>query len=176
MSGYMAAASLAFAVIGTGMSAVAAAKQGQAQAAAATYQAQVARNAKQVADWQAADALKRGAVAEQNRRFKTQQQMGTQRAALASSGTELGFGSNADIIGDTAAAGEFDALTIRNNSEREAWDKKVMAANLEGEAGLQQSKADFASSSIGLGVGANLIAGASSVADKWAVYKNKGII
>lgn len=172
----IAGASLALAAAGTAMSAIGSARQQEAAASAATYQAQVARNAQMVADYQAQDALKRGQVAEQERRQKTAQQIGAQRAALASSGTDVNTGSNADIQGDTASTGELDALTIRNNAEREAYDKKVMASNYAGEATLDSSKAANAISMEGLGVGANLLAGASSIADKWAVYKDKKIL
>jgi hypothetical protein len=169
----LAIASLALGAVGTGVGAVGALQQGQAQAAAARYQAAVAGNAQKVAQWQAKDAIDRGKVAEQQRRTKTALQIGSQRAALASSGTDVNSGSNLDIIGDTAATGEFDALTIRSNAEREAWDKKVQGSNLAADAQLSRSRAGFAEQAGMLGAGANLIAGASSVSDKWLKYKDK---
>ncbi len=168
----LAIASLAATAASAGMSAIGASKQAEAQASAARYQAQVADNARKVAEWQAEDALKRGRTEEDRRRTKTALQISAQRAALASSGTLVeGEGSNIDITGDTAAAGEFDALTIRSNAERDAWSKRVQASNLHGEAALQRSKAAFADEMGMFGVGANLIAGASSVADKWSSYR-----
>src|SRR5690348_14280250 len=87
---------LALSAVGAGVSAVGALQQGQAQAAAANYQAQVARNAQTVAQWKANDALARGDTQALERDQKTRAQVGAQRAALASSGTDLSVGSNTD--------------------------------------------------------------------------------
>lgn len=185
----MAGVSMAATVAATAMSAVGSAQQSAAQAAAARnqsqaamYQAQVAQNAQKVAEWQAADAVKRGEVAEEQRRTKTKLQIGAQRAALASMGADIGSGSNLDIIGDTAEVGEMDALTIRGNAQRDAYERKMVAATAGGDAAMQQfaganlaARANSYESNSWIGVGANLISGASSVADKWTMYKSKGV-
>lgn len=199
----IAGASLAATAAGTVMSAIGSSNQSSGQAAAmraqgdaqqrqaqaAQYQSQVALNSKKVAEWQAADALKRGQVAEEQRRTKTKLQIGAQRAAMGSMGADVGSGSSIDIVGDTAAVGEQDALTIRNNSARDSWERKTVAANYQSQADManfgaggfmQQSNNSYNSaasydSNSWIGVGANLIGGASSVADKWSTYKTKGI-
>lgn len=175
--------SMAMGALGSMSSSAAASAAARNQAAAAQYQAQVARNQEQVLLWQAADAEKRGQVAEDQRRTKTRLQIGAQRAALASMGADINSGSAVDIVGDTAAVGEMDALTIRSNSKREAWDKKVAASNAAAGAGMSDyqaagysSRASSIDSSSWIGVGSNLLAGASSVADKWSTYKSKGIL
>jgi hypothetical protein len=167
----LAGASLAAAVGGTAMSAMGAAQQGAAAQNAANYQAQVAKNAQQVAQWSADDALRRGQVAEDARRSQTAQQIGTQRAAMASMGGDINSGSAVDIVGDTAAAGEFDALTLRNNAQREAYGFKVKASNAGADAGLAVARGDAAEQAGMFGAGANLLAGASTVADKWSHWK-----
>ncbi|MBN9089160.1 MAG: hypothetical protein J0J01_19820 [Reyranella sp.] len=169
----LAGVSLAATAAGTAMSAMAASRQAQAQSDAANYQAQVARNNQKIADWKAADDLARGRVAEDQRRMKTALQIATQRAAMAGNGSDVNSGSAIDIVGDTAAAGEFDALTIRNNAERAAYGDKVQAGNFGADATLKQQQVAYADGMAGLGVGANLLAGASTVADKWAAYKDK---
>ena len=169
----LAIASLVASAAGAGMGAIGSMQQSQAQASAARYQAAVAENARTVAKWQADDAIKRGQIAEDQRRTKTRLQIGAQRAALASMGADINEGSNLDIIGDTAAVGEQDALTIRSNFAREAYDRRIAATTYEGDAAMARSRASNFDGSSWIGVGANLIAGASTVADKWTHYKDK---
>lgn len=82
-----------------------------------------------VAEQQAADAIARGQEAETRSRQSTRQLAGHQRAALAANGVDVGVGSSVDIQADTAALGELDALTIRNNARREAWGFQMEAQN-----------------------------------------------
>lgn len=171
--------SMAMTALSTGMSAMGQMNQQAAMGAQANYQSQIARrnaeimeaNAK-TADWQKADALKRGQVAENQQRLKTAQQIGTQTAQLAGQGTDLA-GSPLDILGDTAQAGEFDALTIRNNAAREAWGYDVKAWNARaGGANLMADsnmKGSFQPSY--LGAGASLLSGFSTLSDKWSRFQ-----
>src|SRR5689334_11493864 len=80
--------------------------QAEVQANQANYLAQVARNNQQVADWNAQRALQQGQVDEDRQRQKTAQQIGAQRALLAGQGGDINSGSDIDLVGDTARAGE----------------------------------------------------------------------
>lgn len=84
------------------------------------FQQQVGRNNAQLAMFQADDAIRRGNLAEAESRRLTKRTKGTQKASFAASNVVLGEGSALDILQATAEAGELDALTIRNNAEREA--------------------------------------------------------
>ena len=184
MCGVMEAAMALTALSGV-MSAVGQSQQANAQADAmraqgdqARYQAQVARNAKVTADWQAADALKRGEAEEEKARIKGSLIEGQQIAAFAGQGTELS-GSPADLLGDTAASTELDALTIRGNAEREAYTAKLKGAGYAGDATLLDAKGanydaagDNIRSSIPLAVATTLVGTAGNVAGKWYQYKN----
>lgn len=77
---------------------------------------------------QAVDAISRGQQAEADHRRKVQAFKGKQRATLASNLVELDSGSASDIQADTAMLSELDALTIRNNAEREAYGYESAAA------------------------------------------------
>lgn len=144
------------------------ANQAQAQA---VYQAQVARQNEAVAQRQAADALQRGLVAEMSRRTQLRQQLGSQLARLAGQGTDL-EGSPADILGDTAAAGEQDAMTLRSNASREAYGYRLRAMGFGGEAALLAARTgNAASAGSTLGAGASLLAGASALAERWNRFK-----
>jgi hypothetical protein len=119
------------------------------QADQAGYMAQVARNNQQVAQWNAQRALQQGQVQEDQQRQKTAQAIGTQRANLASQGGDIGSGSNVDLIGDTARAGAFDALTIRGNAQANAY-KYLLDANAEaGQESLYSTRASNIWSSYG---------------------------
>lgn len=87
-----------------------------------------------LAAFQAEDAIRRGdkeAVAKQK---QTKQLIGAQKVALAASGVEIDSGSALDIMEDTAAIGASDVMTIKNNAWREAWGYKVQANNLKGQS------------------------------------------
>ena len=149
--------------------------QGQRHAAAAKaneyrYQAQVDDNNRKVALWKAQDAKDRGAKEEASLRTKVAQLKGRQKSALAASGVEIGDGSALDILGDTAALGELDALTIRSNAEREAYEQKVNASNLAANASMKRMGADNAIIAGRIGARTSLLSGAGSIASKWQSY------
>lgn len=117
------------------------ANNAQMQADQANYMAQVARNNQQVAQWNAQRAQQQGQVQEDLQRQKTAQAIGTQRANLASQGGDINSGSNVDLIGDTARAGAFNALTIRSNAQANAY-KYLLDANAEaGQESLYSTRA-----------------------------------
>lgn len=124
-------------------------QQGRAQAAAAKQEAEnnakiAEYNAKvneQNADLQresARDALSRGAfdaaTAKQN--FKTAN--ATARAKAASSGLLVDQGQYGDLFAEGAAAGELNALTVRNNAEREAYGFQLKANDFTAQARNQR--------------------------------------
>jgi len=174
----LAAISLGVGAVGTGLSFVGQMSQQQAQQQAASaaqahavYQSQVARQNQALADRQAADALQRGQVAEENRRRATVLQIGQQTAGLAAQGTDL-EGSPTDILGDTAAAGELDAQTIKANAAREAYGYKVQGLGFGNTAILESTRAaNSVYTPNYLGAGGSLLAGASTLADRWRRFQ-----
>lgn len=147
------------------------AQAASANAAQARYQAQVAAQNQALMERQAAYATQHGQVAEENRRRLTAQQIGQAQARLAAQGTDL-EGSPTDILGDTAAAGELDARTIRANAAREAYGYRVQGLGYGNEAILQNTRAGNSTYTPNyLGAGASLLAGASPLADKWRNFQ-----
>ena len=171
MSGAVAAVSLGASAVGTVMGAIGQSNAGAASAAQASYQAQLARNNQMIAEWNGQRALQQGQVAEQQQRFKTQQVIGSQRAALASQGGDVNSGSPLDIVGDSARAGEFDAETIRNNAAMQAYGFRVQAANAGAQSQLYQQSAANTLAALPFSVGSSLLGGASSLGDKFLDYK-----
>lgn len=110
--------------IAMGASALMSAQQSQAQgAASAEASLQNAQFANQAAD----DAVARGEFESDQQRLQTRAAIGSQRAGFAANGVDVNSGSAAEIQDDTAALGELDALTIRNNAAREAWGYRTQA-------------------------------------------------
>lgn len=161
----IAIASLALGAIGTGAGVLGQINQQAAMGAQQSYLAQQSRQRQMLADQAAADATQRGEVAVQKQRDLTGQRIGTQQAALAAQGTDLS-GSPTDILGDTARAGELDALTIKSNATREAYGYEVQGAGYGADASMRDT---FRPSY--LGAGTSLLMGASSLSDKWAKFQ-----
>lgn len=134
-------------IAGTAISAIGAIRAGQAQAAAANYNAQVAeRNAFISRDQAAAD--------EQRQRIQARRKLGAMRAAYGASGISL-EGSPLDVLEDSAAEAELDALTIRYKGE-------IGAMGYEAEAGAQRARAQNAKTESYYNAGAALLTGASN--------------
>lgn len=164
-------AGLASSLLGTGLSAYGSYQQGQAMAGQAEYQAAVARNNQIIAERNAQDAELRGGLSEDQQRRQTAQLKGRQRASLASNGVVIDEGSALDITSDTAAFGEFDALTIRSNAQREAYNYRVQGSNFQAEENLMRMRGAAGSRAGTTGAVSTLLSGAGSVADKWYGYK-----
>lgn len=143
-------------------------------AAQAIYQSQVARQNQALMEQRAADALKRGQIAEENSRRLTRQRIGEQTARFAAQGVDL-EGSPAEILGDAAAAGEVDALTIRANAAREARDYKVAGIGYGSTNVLETTKALNSTYRPNyLGIGGSLLSSASTLAQKWQNFQWNG--
>ena len=68
-------------------------------------------------------------VEEDRRRQQTRAMLASQRTTFAANGVDMSTGTPLEILGDTAAIGEQDALTIRANAARQAWGYQVEANN-----------------------------------------------
>jgi hypothetical protein len=159
-------------VAGTVMQAYGAHQGAKAQKNAANYQAAVARNNAQVAEWQAEDALRRGEMAKQRAQLNTANLKGRQRAMLAERGIDLGEGSALNLLTDTDQFGAMDAGTVTDNANREAYGFRVGAQNSSANAELLQYKAD--STSPGAAAAGSLLTGAGQVASSWYTFSSKG--
>lgn len=87
----------------------------------------------------AKDAINRGQEEENKHRRKVSAMKGQQKAQFGASGIELDSGSASDILTETEMLGEYDALTIRGNAEREAQSLRD-SARIERYLGKQKKK------------------------------------
>ncbi len=147
-------------------------QQAQATAAASNYNAQVQEMNAQISERRAKDAIERGALEEQRKRQEVAQLQGRQQVAMAANGVDLGFGSPLDTLVDTAVLGELDALTIRSNTYREAYDYRVQAANQRAGAQLSIAEGKAAKTGGWLNAAGTILTGASK---GYSQFKNPGI-
>jgi hypothetical protein len=148
-------------VMAAGVMAYGQIQQGKAEKRRWEYQAAVSRNNQKVAEWNAQDAIDRGEIAEKQHRLKVSQIQGKQRSALAASGVEVDSGSSLDVLQDTEYFGEMDALTIRNNAQREAYKYKVNAQNQMAQSGLYSMQGRDALSASKMNATSTLVSGAA---------------
>lgn len=134
-------------------------QQGQATASANKYNAQVAEMNAKLSERRAKDAIERGAIEEQKKRQQVQQVLGKQQASMAANGVDVSFGSPLDTIVDSSVLGELDALTIRTNTYREAYEYRVDAANKRSSATLSRMNAKAATTGAYLGAAGTILGG-----------------
>lgn len=153
-------ATLAATVAAAGVAAYSAEKQ-------AHYQRAVADNNAKIASANATLALQKGQTEEQAKRTATAQMISKERAMVGAAGVDVNTGSPLKVQSDTAELGELDALTIRSNAARSAWNARNQQMGFESE-GAQASSAG------NLEAFSSLLGGASSFASKWQGYRSTG--
>ncbi|MDD3238224.1 MAG: hypothetical protein PHV37_09035 [Candidatus Gastranaerophilales bacterium] len=114
------AVSLAATAASTTLGVVSSVEQGKAQQAQYDYQTQVAANNAKIAENNAAAQRQQGIEESRMQRIKTMQAVGSQQAAMAANGLDVTQGTPLDVIEDTAAMGELDALNTQYNYEEKA--------------------------------------------------------
>lgn len=164
----------------TALGAVSSAQQGNAAKAQAEYQAQVARNNAKIAQNNADMKRQEGIEEARTQRLKTIQKIGSQQAAMAANGFDVGSGTNLDVIEDTASMGELDALTVQYNKETQALAYEQQAGNFNNQANLDMlegQNAQKAGMMGAVGKGLNGLASISgTVSDKWFTNDSVGKI
>ena len=135
-------------------------QEARATASANKFNAQVAEMNANLAERRSRDAIERGAQEEQRKRQEVAQIKGKQIAAMAANGVDLTFGSPLDTIVDTAVLGELDALTIRTNAYREAYEHRVDAVNKRADASMSRAAAKNAATAGYIGAAGTVLTGA----------------
>jgi len=140
----------------------------KADKAAYDYQAAVDRNNAQVLEYQATDALERGAQTQFAQGLKAASIAGSQRAHFAAIGVSLDEGSPLNVLMDTKYMSDLDRATIADNAGREAWALRQRAANTRSNAELLSYRA--ANENPSRAAMTTLLNGAGQVAGSW--YNN----
>lgn len=136
-------------------------------------QSSVARENARISEEKARLALEAGQASEQNTRLRTSGLIGTQRAAMAANGIDLGEGTANDILTTSAYMGERDALTVKDNAARQAWGYRVEGINASNNAvALDRTRDGIDPAMTAAG---SLLTTAGSVAGTWYGMKKQGI-
>lgn len=90
---------------------------------------------------------------------------------MAANGFDASVGTNVDIVGDTAAYGELDALTSQYNKETQAIGYEAQASNFNNQANLdimagQNAYKSGMTSAVGAGLN-GLASVSGTVANNW---------
>lgn len=127
----------------TVVGAIGAKKQGDAQAAQARIEAQVARENAELVDLKVKDAIYRGARSERDVRRAGDQAIGSQRAATGANNLDLNFGSPLDMVYETMRLVGEDTETVKRNTASEVADlgqeKKNYLAQAQGASAAATS-------------------------------------
>lgn len=145
-------------------------QQGKNQQAYYNYQAQVAQENAKIAQSNAALERQQGIEEARLQRIKTAQAIGSQQTAMAANGIDVTQGTALDVIEDTAAMGELDALQTRYNYERKAIQYEQQANNFSNQSNLDViagQNAYSAGKMNALASGIEGVAKTGSVASKW---------
>lgn len=153
------AGAAALGAAGIGLTAYSQIQQSRAENKAADFNATMAENNAAVAAMEAQDSKVRGAEEEKKLRQQAEELKGRQRAAYAASGVMVDDGSALDSLANTAMYAEDDALTLRANTEREAWGHQVQAANYTSSAQLSR----MSKSNPYLGAAGGILTGVSAL-------------
>jgi hypothetical protein len=153
---------------GGGISAFGAYEGGQARAASANYQAQVAANNAKIAQWNASMEAASGAAKESAQGMKTAASAGTAKAAQGASGIDVNTGSAANVRQAVAKLGALDALTIRSNTARSVYGYEVAATSDEAQSQLLSAEAKQAGEAGDISALGTFLSSASSVGSKFA--------
>lgn len=126
------------AVAGGAVAAVGSYQQGKAQKAQYEYQAKVNEENAKIAQQNANVQRQQGIEEARLQRLKTASVIGSQQAAMAANGIDVTQGTAVDVIGDTAAMGELDALQTQYNYEMKAMGYETEAGNFKNQANLDR--------------------------------------
>jgi hypothetical protein len=148
---------IASAAGGTALSMKAAMDQGE-------MSQKIANNNALMAEYAAKDAQFRGEEEAAAIQRKAASLKSSQRVSMAAKGLDLGYGTAADLQDQTDFFAQSDAATARTNAGREAWRYTSQGQDFRNQGAAAAYNGSMSAAG-------SLLAGASSVADKWSVYK-----
>ncbi len=130
------AASTIAGIAGGTVGAVSSYQQGKAQQAQYNYQAKVNEENARIAQENANVQRQQGIEEARLQRIKAASTIGSQKAAMAANGVDVTQGTSLDVIADTVAMGELDALQTQYNYEAKARGYEAQAGNFQNQANL----------------------------------------
>lgn len=147
----------------TAVGAIGTIQAGNAAASAASANAVIQERNALRSEEQAKDALMRGRIEEGRVRREGAQVVGAQEAGYSAGNIDLGYGSPLDAIIASTTNIELDALTVRENAQREADDFTMQAYNQRAGAAVGRAEAKNAKRASVLGAGGAILSGGAGI-------------
>lgn len=168
----LATAALVTTGVATATSSVAAYQGQRAANASARYQAKVAEQNAVAAEKSAEQAAYRGLLDLSAHYQKVGALIGAQRAAFAGAGVRVDMGTPAQVVEETALAGEQDAMMLRYNTALESWAKRHQAWDWKAKSKLLRASA----SSPFLAAAGPFLSGAAQFGGLYAGFAKEGLL
>ena len=130
------------------------------------YNAMISEFNAKLAEMRIDDAIERGQFEEQQIRSSARKVRGSQKAAIASSGIQLGIGTAADVLTSTDIMAERDIGVLRENVQKEIFAQEIEALNQRTAARFGQQSA--AGISPGKAATTSMLSSAGQVASQWS--------
>ncbi len=139
-------------------------QQGEASAAAANYNAAIARQNAQQATTNAVMAGQAGEIQAYIQQQRTMQEVSGTKASQAASGVNVNVGSAVNVRAGQAETGALDALTIRANAAKQAYGYQVQNTNDLAQSNLDRAEAQNDETAGWLNAGSTLLGSAGKAA------------
>ena len=161
------AIALAATAVSAGVGAYSAIQSGQAQKAAANYQAQVAQNNATIAGYNANAAIAEGNQKLQAAQEQAAQRQGMIRAVMGAGGIDLNSGSALRTQQGVAEVDQLNQATITSNAARTAWNYRNQGADFSAQSQLDTMKGEQAATAGMLGGFSSMLSGAGQFANQY---------
>jgi hypothetical protein len=159
--GFLAAAAPIIGLVGTGVSAIGAISSGNAQAAEANYQAQIARNDETIAYQNANYATAAGETKSYNEGLQQRAKAGAIASSIAAGGIDVNSGSAAQVRESQSELGLQDVETVRQQAALNAYGYRTQATNYQAQAQLDTAQAGYDTEAGWLNATGSLLGGAA---------------
>ena len=170
----LASASLGAGAVSTGLQTVGALTSGIGGYQQYSMQAGLAKANAAIAGQQSQNALAAGQNQESAQRLRTGELVGSEKAAQAANGIDVGTGSTAAVRTATELQGNADALAIRYNAAQQAYGLQIQQISDQTQARAFGAAAGGSLAGGVLNAGASFLGGASSLTGKALSYYQSG--
>jgi hypothetical protein len=158
---------LAATAVSAGVGAYSAIQSGNAQKAAANYQAQVAANNSVIANDNANQAIQAGNTQLQAAQEQAAQHQGMIRAVMGAGGIDLNSGSALRNQEGVAEVDQLNEATITSNAARSAWNYRNQGADYSAQSNLDTMQGEQAQTAGLMGGFSSMLSGAGQFANTW---------
>ena len=164
---FFAAAAPIIGAVGAGVSAIGAIGQGEAHAAEARYQSQVAANNRVIAEQNAQYATQAGEETTFQTGLRERDKAAKITTGIAANNLDVNTGSARDVRTSQAEIGQLAEETTKNNAALTAYGYRTQATNYQAESQLLKAEAPQDVAGGFLGGAGTLLSGASTAGFRW---------